>query len=217
MSNPKMGNNYPGALSTYPSWVAHETPYTAEWGNSVGYEFYLIEYELGVAPRGTYNSVSERIEALEVVSGFNYFTWAYLRYNQLRADNTDWQKVDIDGIKIDEGGMWDSVNKIIKIKVAGWYEIIGNLVFQPKDSLGASTHYFMVKRNTETEPYVRQLKIEVGDEAVQDDDGLGVSIVIHCDVDDYFALWHRQSPSLQTNYRLTNDGTFMSVRMIKRD
>ena len=69
MSSPKMGNNYPGAISSYPTWVAHETPYTAEWGDSVGYEFYSIEYELGVNVRKGYNSLALRLDQIETDVG----------------------------------------------------------------------------------------------------------------------------------------------------
>jgi len=62
MSNPKMQNAYPGAISTYPTWTAHETPYTAEWGDSVGYEFYSIEYELGANVRKGFINLATRLD-----------------------------------------------------------------------------------------------------------------------------------------------------------
>jgi len=62
---PKLGNTYPIIISSYPSWVAHITPYTAEWGNSVGFEFYSIEYTLGTNVQGTHLDVRRRFEDSE--------------------------------------------------------------------------------------------------------------------------------------------------------
>lgn len=211
-----MGNTYPGSISSYPGWVAHVTPYTAEWSNSVGFEFYSIEYELGTNPKGSFVNVKERIEAIEENIGFNYFTWAYLRYQQLKADNNNWQKVDLDDVKIDEGAMWDVGNKRILINKAGWYEVIGNLSYEPKSNTAATDQYFQLRKNTETVTYVRRIHFEIDDTDYQGFQGLGVSVVIYCEVGDYFALWHKHEPSQQVHFRSDYDGTFLSVRMVRR-
>lgn len=123
MTAPKMGNSYPGSLSSYPSWVAHETPYTAEWGNSVGYEFYLIEYELGVAPRGTYNSLKERLDANPNYTGFNYWAKGYYLYPIVTTTVAN-HPVYFDVVEHDSDLIFDLVGRRnITAPVSGWYNV----------------------------------------------------------------------------------------------
>lgn len=130
MSGPKMQNAYPAAISTYPSWVAHETPYTAEWGNSVGYEFYLIEYELGEAPRGSYNSVKERLDAMPQFVGFSYFARGYYTY-PLGSTTSGEKPLYFNVADRDIDGSFDLVGRRnITAKVAGWYRITWNQLIE---------------------------------------------------------------------------------------
>lgn len=119
-----MGNLYPAAISTYPTWVAHETPYTAEWGNSVGYEFYLIEYELGENPRGEYKDLATRLDAMTELIGFSYFARGYyiqtLSYPAIHTIPLYFERA-----QNDQEGVFDLVGRRnITAKKSGWYEII---------------------------------------------------------------------------------------------
>lgn len=126
MAGPKMGNTYPSAISSYPNWVAHETPYTAEWGDSVGYEFHLIEYELGESPRGSYNSVKDRLDSFPEFSGFNFWARGYYMYNVAHlAPGT--YNVFFNVAEHDKNNVFDLVGrKKIIAPVTGWYHVTWN-------------------------------------------------------------------------------------------
>ena len=127
MTGPKMGNTYPGAISSQPNWVAHETPYTAEYGNSVGFEFYLVEYELGIAPRGTYNSVRARLDGLPKYLGFNFFARGY--YLQIVPFTVNGvHAVFFEIAEHDADSCFDLVGRRnITAKVSGWYHVVWNI------------------------------------------------------------------------------------------
>lgn len=130
MSGPKMQNAYPTAISTYPTWVAHETPYTAEWGTSVGYEFYLIEYELGEAPRGSYNSVKERLDSFPEFYGFNYWARGYY-FGSLGFPADHDIPIYFEFAQHDIDSVFDLVGRRnITAKVDGWYEINWNVFLE---------------------------------------------------------------------------------------
>lgn len=123
MPGPKMGNSYPSSISSYPGWVAHATPYTAEWGNSVGFEFYLIEYALGANPQGPYQDVAARLNAQPTLSGFNY--WArgyYMQQQTLIGPGSNDVYFEIAEHDVDE--VFDLVGrKNVTAAVSGWYMI----------------------------------------------------------------------------------------------
>lgn len=147
MANPKMGNNYPAAISTYPSWVAHETPYTAEWGNSVGFEFYLIEYELGESPRGSYNSVADRLDSFPDYSGFNYWARGYYMWTISNVGPGTFG-VYFNIAEHDKDDVFDLVGRRkITAPVTGWYNIKWNLFIEGGSGVYPCEAYFRVKRS----------------------------------------------------------------------
>ncbi len=127
MAGPKMGNTYPNAISSYPSWVAHATPYTAEWGNSVGFEFYKIEYELGVDPRGVYASVKARLDGMPSYVGFNYWARGYYNTAAVYVDSAGSFPLNFDVSEHDADGCFDlSSRRYIYARVTGFYKIVWN-------------------------------------------------------------------------------------------
>ncbi|MCX6703973.1 MAG: hypothetical protein NTZ07_00825 [Candidatus Woesebacteria bacterium] len=147
MSGPKMGNVYPGALSDYPTWTAHQTPVTAEWENSVGFEFYLVEYELGIAPRGTYKSVKDRLDSFPEYSGFNYFARGYYSA-ATQATGPAYQNTYFDVAENDIDLVFNLTNRSsITAKVSGWYHIIWNITLEQAAGALPNTVYFEVLRS----------------------------------------------------------------------
>ncbi len=147
MAAPKMGNTYPSAISSYPTWVAHETPYTAEWGNSVGYEFHLIEYELGSAPRGQYNSVKDRLDSFPEFSGYNYWARGYYMHNIQRTGPGSFG-LYFNVAEHDKNNVFDLTGRRnVTAPVTGWYHVIWNLFIESMSGDFPCAVWFKVRRS----------------------------------------------------------------------